>query len=71
MAIDADYHRTRIEELHEKLAELDGKIDHTVMGNSYLFNYTRTTLMQQIEWHQKELNALDGQGNFEVETQGY
>lgn len=69
--IDADYHRTRIEALYGELAALAGTVDHTDLGRSYLFNYTRKTLMDQIDWHKKELAAIDGSGNFEVETQGY
>lgn len=66
MAIDAAYHRTRIDALYVELAALDGKVDHTDMGRSFLFNYTRKTLMEQIEWHKKQLD--EDQGPYEFVT---
>lgn len=69
MAIDAAYHRTRIEALYVELAALDGTVDNTDMGRSFLFNYTRKTLMDQIEWHKKQLE--DDQGPFEFVTVAY
>jgi len=66
MAIDADYHRTRITALYTQLAALDGKVDHTAMGRSYLFNYTRNTIIDQIKFHEKQLEDLSGPFEFET-----
>jgi hypothetical protein len=69
MAIDAAYHRTRIEALYVELAKLDGTVDGTDMGRSQLFNYTRKTLMDQIEWHKEQL--ADDEGPYELVTVAY
>lgn len=69
--INADYHRTRIEALYSELAALDGKVNQTVLGDTFDYVGARRAIMDQIEFHKKELAAIDDQGNFEVETQGY
>lgn len=66
MAIDADYHRTRIEALYAELATLDGKVDHTDLGRSFDFTGARQKIMDQIDWHKKQMS--DDEGPYEFVT---
>lgn len=69
MAIDAAYHRTRIEALYEKLAALDGKVNHSDLGRSFDYDGARRSIMSQIEWHKKQLT--DDEGPYEFVTVAY
>jgi len=66
MAIDADYHRTRITALYAELAALDGKVDHSAMGRSFNYASARKQIMEQIVWHKSQM--IDDEGPFEFET---
>jgi hypothetical protein len=69
MAIDADYHRTRIAALYVELAALDGNVNHSALGRSFDFAAARKSIMDQIEWHKKQL--VDDEGPFEFVTIAY
>lgn len=60
MAIDADYHRERIEALYADLAALDGKVNHSAMGRSFDYAGARKSITDQIDYHEKKLDELDG-----------
>ena len=66
MAIDVDYHNTRITALYTQLAALDGKIDHSAMGRSFNYSNARKQIMEQIEWHERQIEDLDGPFEFET-----
>lgn len=66
MAIDTDYHNTRIEALYEDLAALDGKVNHSALGRSFDYDGARESIMRQIEWHKKQIT--DDEGPFEIQT---
>lgn len=66
MAIDAAYHQTRIEALYGELAALDGKVNQTVFGDTFDYLGARRAIMDQIEWHKKQMD--DESGPFEFQT---
>lgn len=69
MAIDAAYHRTRIEALYVELAALDGTVNNSDLGRSFDFVGARQKIMDQIDWHKKQM--ADDEGPFEFVTVAY
>lgn len=66
MAIDADYHRTQITALYTQLAALNGKVDHSAMGRSFNYSNARKQIMDQIKWHEQQIEELSGPYEFET-----
>lgn len=64
MAIDADYHTTRITALYAELANLDGRVNHSDLGRSFDFDGARRSLMEQIDYHEKKLAEYEGPFEF-------
>ncbi len=62
MALDADYYTARIEELHEKIAELAGKVDQVDMGTSLQFSRAIETMWASIREYESKLSDLDDDG---------
>lgn len=69
MAIDAAYHRTRIEALYVELAALDGTVNHSALGRSFDYAAARKSIMDQITWHKEQLT--DDEGPYEFVTVSY
>ena len=60
MADTADYHRTRIAALQTRLEELDGRVNHSDLGRSFDYDGARRSIMEQIDWHRKQIGLAEG-----------
>lgn len=67
MADTAQSHRDAIDALNAELTTLRGKVNHTALGRTFDFAGRRKEIREEIEWHQEQIDKLDG--GFEIETQ--